>query len=190
MNKKFTTIENKFQWIWIYECLKNEFRLNINEFEWNDFDCKLQNFHVFFFNSYAKFLRNKNNNNKHVDLTMNEMICQWFEYWSMNAFIDQYLFINKRTTLIDQCSSLINQRTQWFTDDFEISRDSWLFFSRNLSSSRQLQSWSNSHDQHNHSCRHMQCCWRFRDSILHAVIFFLWPWDTRLENFGQSKSTA
>ena len=64
------------------------------------------------FNSYARFLQNKSNSNKHVDLAINETICQWFEYWSMNAFIGQQTLIGKRTTLIDQCSSLANQRVQ------------------------------------------------------------------------------
>ena len=50
------------------------------------------------------------NNNIFVRWTMNEMICQWFENWSMNAFIDQQTLIDKRTTLIDQYSSLINER--------------------------------------------------------------------------------
>ena len=59
---------------------------------------------------YARLLQNKSSNNKYVGLTMNELICQWSEYWPMNAFIGQYLFIDERTTLIGQCSSLANQR--------------------------------------------------------------------------------
>ena len=34
---------------------------------------------------YARFLRSKSSNDKHVDLAMNELICQWSENWPMNV---------------------------------------------------------------------------------------------------------
>ena len=69
-------------------------------------------FTAMFVLAHARFLQNKSSSNKHVDLTMNEMVCQWSEYWSMNAFICQQTFIDERTTLIGQCSSLANERAQ------------------------------------------------------------------------------
>ena len=91
--------------------------------------------------SHARFLQNKSSNSKHVDLAINEMICQWSEYRPMNAFIGQYLFIDERTTLIGQCSSLANQRAQGPSQVCMVVLSPREFFNSHISSENQSLLW-------------------------------------------------
>ena len=137
------------------------------------------------FDLYARLLQNKSSSNKHVDLTMNELICQWFEYWSTNAFIDQYLFIDERTTLIDQCSSLINQRAQMSFDYFEIYWMKKDQFERHVDS-KSFDNWNRDiHvliDEKNFWDEHWVKIW------LSAFVYYCWLTNQNIENvFLESK---